>query len=404
MSLPTCCRQSPHVQSAIPVLAVAAGLIIAVLSPVLAGCLVAVLTGWLLTIGMKQETSSQTAGSCQTTCASHAVRYSMKTKKFLQTDDGESSTTAGEETSEGEGSSSGSDEENLGRIPIAGAVLSLPVPSWELKPSRLRARLSPLLSKVLRHTALSWNLKLGEDGFVCVTELISLPPFVELRTTVHDVESVVDWERQDGKKQRFALRSGTHGLEIRANQGHSSNTINSQLLAQPVVPAGLPALVVHGTYLRHAEKIVSEGLRPMDRCHIHMFIEEKGVGRKDAEILIFVDVLLAASAGIEFLISENAVVLSTGGAHGSIPSSCFRSIVRVQDGAVLFNADQGKLCVPPMKQPYVPPQRRWAERAVTKTKSVEEVPGSHGRSTCRKGIAQRRWFQPYDPYCHTRLS
>jgi len=365
---------------------------------------VAVLSGWLLTIGTKQETSPQTAGSCQTTCAPHAVRCATKTQKFLQTDDGESSTTAGEETSEGEGSSSSSDDDNLGCSHDAGAVLSPPVPAWELKPSRLRARLSPLLSKVLRHTASSWNLKLGEDGFVCVTELIRLPPFVELKSTVHDVESVVEWERQDGKKQRFALRSGPHGLEIRANQGHSSNTINSQLLAQPVVPAGLPALVVHGTYLRHAEKIVSEGLRPMDRCHIHMFKEGKGVGRKDAEILIFVDVLRAANAGVEFLISENGVVLSTGGAHGNIPSSCFQRIVQVQDGAVLFNVDQGKLCMPPVKQRYVPPQRSWAEKAVTKSKSVEEVPGSHGRSTFRKGIAQRKWFQPYDPYCQTRLS
>lgn len=196
-------------------------------------------------------------------------------------------------------------------------------------------KLSCLLSKTLRHTAHSWGLHIGADGFVCVSELLARPPFWEVGATLFDVMFVVQWEQREGNKQRFAMRQGVWGPEIRATQGHSQGAVDGQLVSRLADPAELPPLVLHGTYTRYMKQIMADGLRPMSRHHVHMFVEEGGVGRNDAEVLIHVDIAKAHAAGIEFLISENGVVLSTGGACGVIPAKCFRKVVRVSDGEVL---------------------------------------------------------------------
>jgi len=84
---------------------------------------------------------------------------------------------------------------------------------------------------------------------------------------------------------------------------------------------------------------MADGLRPMSRHHVHMFVEEGGIGRQDAEVNIHVDVAKAHAAGIEFLISENGVMLSTGGTSGVIPAKCFHKVVRASDGEILNIAD-----------------------------------------------------------------
>jgi len=248
----------------------------------------------------------------------------------MKRDSGESSTTAGEETDDTETASSG-DEVQRRSIGCPSPPARQPLGCS----ARMRARLSPLMAKVLRHSASSWGLELGADGYVPVSELLALPPFVELGATLADVEHVVAWERQASKKQRFALRSGPVGLAIRANQGHSEGAVEGRQLARAMAPAELPRSVVHGTYFRHIDQIVAEGLRPMRRRHVHLFLEEGGVGRRDAELLVYVDVASAAAAGVEFLRAENGVVLSTGGPDGAIPPACLLKVVRVRDGAIV---------------------------------------------------------------------
>lgn len=196
-------------------------------------------------------------------------------------------------------------------------------------------KLSCLLAKTLRHTAHEWGLHIGADGFVCVSELLSRPPFWEMGATLFDVMFVVQWEQREGNKQRFAMRQGYWGPEIRATQGHSQSAVDGQLVSRVADPAELPPCVLHGTYIRYMTQIMADGLRPMSRHHVHMFVEEGGIGRPDAEVLIHIDIAKAHAAGIEFLVSENGVVLSTGGACGVIPARCFRKVVRVSDGEIL---------------------------------------------------------------------
>lgn len=200
-------------------------------------------------------------------------------------------------------------------------------------------KLSCLLSKTLRHTAHSWGLHIGADGFVCVSELLARPPFWEVGATLFDVMFVVQWEQREGNKQRFAMRQGAWGPEIRATQGHSQGAVDGQLVSRLADPAELPPLVLHGTYTRYMKQIMADGLRPMSRHHVHMFVEEGGIGRENAEVHIHVDVAKAHAAGIEFLVSENGVVLSTGGTGGVIPAKCFHKVVRVCDGEILTMTD-----------------------------------------------------------------
>lgn len=271
-------------------------------------------------------------------------------------------TTAGESASEVTSSESSSEDERPAAHP--GPAVSLAQPLPVSCSARMRARLSPLLAKILRHTASSWGLTLADDGFVSVEEVVRLPPLVEIGATLRDVEHVVEWERQDAKKQRFALRHGPQGVEIRANQGHSDTAVHGAALASAAGRDDLPPTLVHGTYLRCLDQIMAEGLRPMGRNHIHLFIESEGVGRRDAEVLVHVNVAQAVAAGIEFLRSENGVVLSTGGPMGTIQPSLFRQVTRARDGAVISSAS-GALTEPggPAPKKYTPPHLRAAGAA-----------------------------------------
>jgi len=236
--------------------------------------------------------------------------------------------------------------------------------------AKVRAKLSPLLAKTLRHAASSWGLKLEADGYALVTDVFSLQPFQEQGFTARDIEHVVHWERQENRKQRFSLRYRNHGLEIRANQGHSDLSINSQLLAPTINPLELPTHLLHGTYFRHLEQILQDGLRPMGRHHIHLFLEEGGIGRRDAEALVYVDVAKAVAAGVSFMQAENNVILSTGGPEGTIPPCCLK-IVRVCDGQVLDKA----MARAAMRTRYVPPHRRadWSSMQAAATARLAEA-------------------------------
>lgn len=68
-------------------------------------------------------------------------------------------------------------------------------------------------------------------------------------------------------KQRYALAQLEDGQwYIRANQGHSLKVDNEQLLERLTTP--LP-VVVHGTTQENWEIIKREGLKKMQRHHVH---------------------------------------------------------------------------------------------------------------------------------------
>lgn len=123
---------------------------------------------------------------------------------------------------------------------------------------------------------------------------------------------------------------------IRASQGHTLNVADEQLL-KPLIATDVdcPAVVVHGTYPSVWPQIEhSGGLKPMGRKHIHFARGEppklpplnantqptriaddaevvSGM-RRDASVLVWVDVKGSMQAGIRWWQSDNGVILTTG--------------------------------------------------------------------------------------------
>ncbi|KAF2455844.1 phosphotransferase KptA/Tpt1 [Lineolata rhizophorae] len=246
---------------------------------------------------------------------------------------------------------------------------------------------SKALSKLLRHQAELFGLKLGEGGYVNVKDVLATPPIRTLHVTPDEIASVV----ATNNKQRFSLAHRTtpssplsdptdlaadpSAYLIRANQGHSiavdaTGLLEPLTLADGDADAGsgahLPDMVVHGTTNAAWPLIVaSGGLKPMGRNHVH-FAAGLPAGfapleplpatrelmdappvisgmRSTSSVLIFIDLPKALAAGVDFWRSSNGVILSAGNADGVVPLDVFLRVeARKRGGKVLLR--DGKLC------------------------------------------------------------
>ncbi|KAI5287627.1 hypothetical protein KEM54_005864 [Ascosphaera aggregata] len=167
---------------------------------------------------------------------------------------------------------------------------------------------------------------------------------------------------------------------IRATQGHSLKTVEAAKLLKQIVleddpKAGkddatvttkVPDTVVHGTFHGAWQQILDAGgLKPMNRNHTHFatgpvlsdVMPDGPEGttlvktcngkarsvisgmRKDAQILVYIDIRAALAAGIKFWVSENGVILSEGidtDVNGTrtkvIPLKFFDTVVEKEKG------------------------------------------------------------------------
>ncbi|BGP15935.1 hypothetical protein JCM10213_003634 [Rhodosporidiobolus nylandii] len=201
-------------------------------------------------------------------------------------------------------------------------------------------RWSKTLSYILRHGAAKEGLKLREDGFVRVEELMKRPKLKGC--DMETLERIV----RDNAKQRFSLRpeptgaSGEEELWIRANQGHSIKVEALEL--KPVEKAEDVPVMVHGTYFRSWPAIEKEGLKVMTRNHIHCAVGlagEEGVTsgmRNNCDLFIYLDVAKLLADAIPVYTSANNVIL-TAGVDGVVPPKYFKEVKR-KGGEVLVPA------------------------------------------------------------------
>ena len=144
------------------------------------------------------------------------------------------------------------------------------------------------LSKILRHQAIQRNIHIDDSGWVKLNDILKCNEFK--KTSLNDIKYIVD----NNEKKRFALELRNDEYFIRANQGHTINTIKDELLLNEI---------------KLKSKEVSSGIR------------------KNAEVYIYVDVNKAIEAGIKFYESENGVILSPGiGKDGIIPTEYFSKV------------------------------------------------------------------------------
>ena len=134
---------------------------------------------------------------------------------------------------------------------------------------------------------------------------------------------------------------------IRAAQGHSIRGIQLALICGDKVLQLNPGEVCcHGTYECFVESILRVGLLAggllgqVHRRDIHFGTQNPGVAvisgmRGDADVAVYVDLVLAASHGIEFYRSINDVILTQGN-QGFLPPQYITSIWHIWRGEYLY--------------------------------------------------------------------
>lgn len=168
---------------------------------------------------------------------------------------------------------------------------------------------SKFLSYVLRHEPQAIGLILDREGWAEIDALIAGARMAGKELDVELIRAVA----AGSDKKRFAISDD--GLHIRAEQGHSTDTVAIQHEAK--VP---PEFLYHGTATRFLDSILAEGLRPGERHHVHLSEDVSiatAVGQRYGKpVVLKIEALRMHSQGFEFFQADNGVWL-TG--HVPIP-------------------------------------------------------------------------------------
>lgn len=168
----------------------------------------------------------------------------------------------------------------------------------------MSARISRLLSFVLRHRPDSIGLELDEGGWANVDELLEgiQRSKHELSISYAKLEEIVD----TNNKKRFEF-SGD-GQKIRARQGHS---VDVELGLEPQRP---PQILWHGTATKSLDAIRKTGLEKRNRHAVHLSKDEEtasAVGRRHGRLVMLQIKAMAMRAdGHKFYLTGNDVWLT----------------------------------------------------------------------------------------------
>ncbi|XP_051132540.1 uncharacterized protein LOC127252423 isoform X2 [Andrographis paniculata] len=185
---------------------------------------------------------------------------------------------------------------------------------------------------ILRHMASELKLDMRRDGYVKVQDLlqINMKTYANFPLRSHTIDDVIEAVGKDNK-QRFSLLEENGELWIRANQGHTIKTVETESLLKPILSPEEVPVCVHGTYKKNLESILQEGLKRMKRLHVHFShglpTDGKVISgmRRDVNVLVYLDVKKALEDGMKLYISDNRVIL-TEGFNGVVPVKYFNRI------------------------------------------------------------------------------
>ncbi|MFG3282733.1 RNA 2'-phosphotransferase [Streptomyces sp. NPDC048111] len=165
---------------------------------------------------------------------------------------------------------------------------------------RRTVKVSKYLSKHLRHQPERIGLTLDAHGWVEIDALLRAAAAHRFPFTRAELDHVV----ATNDKRRFAVE----GDRIRASQGH---TVAVDLALPPAEP---PAYLYHGTVARGLDAIRAEGLRPMNRRHVHLSPDRETATRVGARrgrpVVLSVDAGAMHRVGHVFYVSANGVWLT----------------------------------------------------------------------------------------------
>lgn len=169
--------------------------------------------------------------------------------------------------------------------------------------SKLIDDTSKFLSYILRHEPQSIGLSLDREGWADITTLIEGAKNSGKTIDRELVQLIVN---ASGKK-RFSISSD--GLRIRATQGHSTMCVE---ISYPEKTP--PEILYHGTATRFLESIMKEGLRPIERHHVHLshdVLTATAAGlRYGKPVVLKIEALKMHQNGIKFYLADNGVWLT----------------------------------------------------------------------------------------------
>jgi putative RNA 2'-phosphotransferase len=163
-------------------------------------------------------------------------------------------------------------------------------------------QISKTLSFWLRHKPDVAGLTLDASGWAKVDDVLAA-------FAAHG--PLIDWEAllgivETNDKRRFELSADAS--QIRARQGHSIDVTADWIAGSP------PDLLWHGTVERLLAPIMTEGLRPMSRHHVHLSADPETaehVGRRRGNpVILRVDAKGLKEAGQQFWVTGNGVWLT----------------------------------------------------------------------------------------------
>lgn len=162
--------------------------------------------------------------------------------------------------------------------------------------------LSKFISLILRHNPGVICIKLDENGWTNVKELIDKSKAKGKLFDFEDLKYIV----KNNDKQRYSFNNDY--TKIRANQGHSI-TVNLELAAQKP-----PEILYHGTAERNLASILKNGLLKQNRQHVHLSLDVETaikVGKRHGKVVVLkIKSAEMHKAGIPFYLSKNKVWLT----------------------------------------------------------------------------------------------
>lgn len=164
-------------------------------------------------------------------------------------------------------------------------------------------KISKFLSYVLRHRPDEIGLALDTNGWAAIDDLIAR---AESSASVTLTPELLQEVVRTNDKQRFAISDD--GTRIRASQGHS---VEVDLALAPTQP---PEVLFHGTATRFLDAIRRDGLKPMNRQHVHLSADDATattVGQRHGKpVVLRVRAGDMWRGGRAFFISANGVWLT----------------------------------------------------------------------------------------------
>lgn len=165
-------------------------------------------------------------------------------------------------------------------------------------------KLSKIISYILRHHPEEYNLSLDENGFIemeLLLEAINSKNEFSRKVIAEDINNILD----NSNKKRWEIVD----KKIRAYYGHS---VEQEIRHEEKKP---PDVLFHGTNHDVVDKILRDGLLPMERQFVHMSADLETaiiVGkRKDKNpVILTINSKKAYEDGVIFMCENNDVWLA----------------------------------------------------------------------------------------------